>query len=254
MRWEQALPPVVQAMMQTFLTFGIALLFALLHFAGRRFDFLGGTPRSIWLSLAGGISVAYVFVHILPELAVHQREVSEHLSGESGEALGSHVYLVALAGLALFYGLERMLRCSKLDEERQSADIFWAHLASFALYNFLIGYLLVHRDEQGAKGHALFAFALGVHFIVNDQALREAHGKLYDTSGRWVLAAMPLAGWFVGMATEINPLWLSALFAFLAGSIVLNVLKEELPEDRDSRFWAFVLGASAYSALLLLAG
>jgi zinc transporter ZupT len=240
---------------QTLLTFGIALLFAVIHFAGRRFDFLGTTPRSIWLSLAGGISVAYVFVHILPELAEHQREVSERLSeGRAREALGSHVYLVALAGLALFYGLERMLRCSKLDEQRQAADIFWVHLGSFALYNFLVGYLLVHREEQSVKGLALFAFALGVHFIVNDQAFRKDHGKLYDRSGRWLLAAMPLAGWLAGVATQIDPLWLSALFAFLAGSIVLNVLKEELPEDRESRFWAFALGAAAYSALLLLAG
>jgi hypothetical protein len=239
----------------TFLTFGIALLFALLHFGGRRFDFLGGTPRSIWLSLAGGISVAYVFVHILPELAAHQREVTERLSeGGPREALGSHVYIVALMGLALFYGLESMLRCSKLDEKRRSSDIFWIHLGSFAVYNFLVGYLLVHREEQSVTGLALFAFALGVHFIVNDQSFRKDHGKLYDRSGRWILAAMPLAGWFAGVSTTIDPLWLSALFAFLAGSIVLNVLKEELPEDSESRFWAFAVGAGAYAALLLAAG
>ena len=242
-------------MAQTALTFGIAALFALIHFAGRRFDFLGGTPRSIWLSLAGGISVAYVFVHILPELAAHQREVTERLSeGGPREALGSHVYVVALAGLALFYGLESMLRRSKLDEQRQSDDIFWVHLGSFAIYNFLVGYLLVHRDEQSFWGLALFGFALGVHFVVNDQAFRQDHGELYHRRGRWLLAAMPLAGWLAGVTTEIDPLWLSAIFAFLAGSVVLNVLKEELPEDRESRFWAFALGAAAYSALLLLAG
>ena len=35
--------------------------------------------------------------------------------------------------------------------------------------------------------------------------------------------------------------------------MVLNVLKEELPENRESRFWAFALGATLYSPLLLLA-
>jgi zinc transporter ZupT len=180
--------------------------------------------------------------------------VSEQLSGEARRRRRLACLLVALAGLALFYGLERMLRCSKLDEERRSADIFWVHLGSFALYNFLIGYLLVHREEQTLQGLALFAFALGVHFIVNDQALRDNHGEVYDKSGRWLLAAMPLAGWLVGILTEIDRLWLSALFAFLAGSIVLNVLKEELPEDRESRFWAFALGRSAYSALAAFAG
>lgn len=33
----------------------------------------------------------------------------------------------------------------------------------------------------------------------------------------------------------------------------MNVLKEELPEERQSRFWAFALGAAAYAALLLIA-
>jgi zinc transporter ZupT len=65
---------------------------------------------------------------------------------------------------------------------------------------------------------------------------------------------MPLAGWFVGVFTTIDPLWLSALFAFLAGSIVLNVLKEELPEDSESRFWAFAIGTAGYASLLLAAG
>ena len=50
----------------------------------------------------------------------------------------------------------------------------------------------------------------------------------------------------------LSALLLSALFAFLAGGIILNVLKEELPEDRQSRFSAFALGAIAYAAVLLL--
>ncbi len=43
------------------------------------------------------------------------------------------------------------------------------------------------------------------------------------------------------------------LFAFLAGAIVLNVLKEELPEERQSRFWLLAPGALGYAALLLVA-
>ena len=237
-------------------TLGIAVLFAAIHFGGRWFDFLGGTPRSVWLSAAGGVSVAYVFVHILPELAEHQREVAERLSGGGGveAAIGSHVYVVALLGLGLFYGLEALLRRSNLDEKKQDNDIFWIHLSSFSAYNFLVGYLLVHRDEQSATGLALFAIAIGVHFIINDQAFRQDHGELYHRRGRWLLAAMPLAGWLVGVLTEINQILLAALFALLAGSIVLNVLKEELPEDRESRFSAFAAGAAGYAALLVFAG
>jgi hypothetical protein len=44
---------------------------------------------------------------------------------------------------------------------------------------------------------------------------------------------------------------ISSLFAFLAGSIIMNVLKEELPEERASRFSAFAAGALLYAILLL---
>jgi hypothetical protein len=33
----------------------------------------------------------------------------------------------------------------------------------------------------------------------------------------------------------------------------MNVLKEELPEERESHFWAFALGAALYSVILLFA-
>lgn len=231
----------------------VALSFAAVHVLGDRFRGFAGRPRSAWLSAAGGISVAYVFVHLLPDLAAHQELVLAGLDPQGpGAALERHVYLVALAGLALFYGVDAMLQRSARACAEHPPGIFWTHLAAFALYNFLIGYLLVHRDE-GASGLALFGLALGVHLLVNDQALRAHHGKLFHDRGRWLLGLAPLAGWAAGAATEIAPLWLSALFALLAGSIVLNVLKEELPEERESRFWAFAAGAGGYALLLILA-
>ncbi len=43
-------------------------------------------------------------------------------------------------------------------------------------------------------------------------------------------------------------------FALLARGVVLNVLREELPEDGESRFSAFAFGSGAYAALLLTTG
>jgi hypothetical protein len=44
---------------------------------------------------------------------------------------------------------------------------------------------------------------------------------------------------------------LAVLFAFLGGVVILNVIKEELPQEQESLFWAFALGAALYTALLL---
>lgn len=54
-----------------------------------------------------------------------------------------------------------------------------------------------------------------------------------------------------GAATRIHELLVAAIFAFIAGGVILNVLKEELPEERDSRFSAFAAGTFGYAVLLL---
>ena len=49
--------------------------------------------------------------------------------------------------------------------------------------------------------------------------------------------------------TVINTV--AIFFAFLAGGVILNVLKEELPAEGKSRYWAFLVGLTGYSALLV---
>jgi hypothetical protein len=233
------------------------VVLALVHLFAGSMRFLEGTSRSVWLSIVGGVSVAYVFVHLLPDLAEEQEAIRQAV-GETFAFLEYPVYLVALIGLAAFYGLERSAKSSR--QRRRSADkedsaeagVFWLHVASFTVYNALIGYLLLHREQQGLRSLILFAFAMGVHFVVNDYWLREDHKRAYDRIGRWVLVARIFAGWVVGLIFEVSEAALGVLFAFLTGSVIMNVLKEELPEERKSRFWAFALGAVLYAGILLM--
>ncbi len=235
----------------------VAAALAVAHLVAGKLRFLGGIPRSIWLSMAGGVSVAYVFVHLVPDLAEGQEALAEAL-GEGPTFIEHHIYLLTLVGLAVFYGLERAAIMSRQRRrtgggaDTASLGVFWLHIASFAAYNALIGYLLQQGGEiDDAPFVLLFGTAMGLHFVVNDVGLREHHKDAYDRIGRWVLAVAILLGWGVGLAGEIPEAAQAALLGFLAGGVVLNVLKEELPEERESRFWAFALGAAAYTALLL---
>ena len=87
--------------------------------------------------------------------------------------------------------------------------------------------------------------------MVNDHGLRELHKEAYLRRGRWILAAAVILGWVVALLTEIPEVTIAVLLAFLAGGVIMNMLKEELPEERESRFWAFALGAALYTAVLL---
>ena len=235
-----------------------ALGLAVVHLSSGRLRFLEGTPRNIWLSVAGGVSVAYVFVHLLPELAEGQEALAEALGEESFlAALESHVYLLSLVGLAVFYGLERAASSSRrrkrkeAGEDRPSNGVFWLHISSFAVYNAVIGYLLLRREESGSEELFLFFLAMALHFVVNDHGLREQHKSAYHRIGRWVISAAILLGWALGLLVEVPEFAIAAVTAFLSGGIVLNVLKEELPEERASRFCAFALGAALYATILL---
>lgn len=226
------------------------------HVWAGRLRFIDVIPRSRFLSIAGGMSVAYVFLRILPELGRTQQQ----LGADVGDALNvprHPIYVVALAGLVVFYGLERWAAASR-EEQRAStgedcptALVFWVSIASYCMVNFAVGFLLVDLEGLGYRRLALFFLAMSLWFVVNDYGLRTDHRDRYRRVGRWVLASAIAVGWGVGYGRVIAPSVVSLALAFVAGGIMLNVLKEELPKERESRFWAFALGAALYSVLLL---
>lgn len=242
-----------------------ALVLVLVHLFAARLRFLGHDPRSRWLSVAGGVAVAYVFVHLLPELAEGQASIERGHGGEAQagdgpllEFLEDHVYVVALIGLTVFYGVEkhslssRRSNAERSGDERTGPEAFWLSIASFAVYNALIGYLLLREELRGLQEIAFYTVALGVHFTVNDIALREHHRDAYDHVGRWLISAAVLAGCVAAFGIEISERVIAVVIAFIAGGVVLNVFKEELPGERRAQFWPFALGAFGYAALLQL--
>lgn len=232
-----------------------AFALAAVHIVTPSLRLLAGIPRSVWLSLFGGTSVAYVFVHLLPELARAQARVTRAL-GEGGAPLvfaERHVYIVALVGLALFYGLERLAVRDRRAAPTGTAQVFWVHMGSFGIYNAVVGYLLLHRPETTDVSLAFFAVAMALHFVVTDFGLYEHHRDRYRRVGRWLLVLAVLAGFGAGLLADIPEPAIAVLIALLAGAVILNVLKEEVPAERQSRFWAFALGLALYTLLLLAA-
>lgn len=240
----------------TFLTFCCATVLALVHVFAGKLRFLDAIPRSRWLSLAGGVSVAYVFLHLVPEFSASEVAERNRSGGGITGWLAQRTHFVALVGLTFFYALEHLARTSRRSQRAQGEKdcpgmaVFWLHISSFAVYVAITGYLL-HEKKAGPVDLILFTLALALHFVVNDYGLRHHHKDAYRRYGRWALAAASYGGWAIGYTTRVSELPLTLLVAFLAGGIVLNVLKEELPEEREGRLVPFVAGVVFYAALLL---
>ncbi len=233
----------------------IAFVLAALHAAAGRIRRLPFVPESATGSFAGGISVSYVFLHLLPELVEGNESIDEALGEvlQRTPILDLAIFLVALVGFTLFYGLDRLARRSGEHSGRPSAGAFWLHLGAFAVYNILITYTMPLRLRTGIVFAVLFAVAMGLHFVLTDRNLEEHYPNRFARSGRPVLAAALLAGWVVAaVAAPTSALLVALLTAFLGGSILLNVFKEELPEGRAASYPWFLAGVGLYSALLAL--
>lgn len=232
-----------------------AFALASVHVFSPGLRFLREIPRSRFLSVAGGISVAYVVLRILPGLVEQQREIEAGGGAALAPFLRNHAYVLVLLSIVVFSGLERLARQSRRErrqrgeDDRPSPAVFWLHISTLAVVSFLIGYVLPEQD--GFQPLFLFSLAMLLKFVVNDHGLYADYKERYYRTGRWILAAATLLGWGMGYATGLPPTGVALLQAFIAGAVILNVLKEELPEARESRYWAFALGAVTYAALLL---
>ncbi|MCD1144201.1 ZIP family metal transporter [Kocuria sp. LUK] len=242
----------------------LTAVLAALHLAAPRIRSLPLVPERRMGSFAGGLAVAYVFLHLLPELAAGNEAVGEALSDvvEPTPLLELAIFLVALTGFTAFYGLERLATAhgdrnggtpssGGSPTARGRAGVYWLHLGSFMVYNVLITYTMVLRVRTGLLFAVLFTVAMGLHFVLTDRGLAEHYPRRFATSGRALLAAALVAGWVLAsVLAPTSTVLVAVLTALLGGSVLLNVFKEEVPTNRSSSFAWFSIGLVLYSALL----
>ncbi len=238
------------------LTAAMAAFLALVHILSGRGGPARTAGRPTWLSLAGGASVAYVFIFILPNLCAGQSLI-QNLNTPLVGLFDRHVYLLALLGMILFYGLDRLAlmarRWNKGGPLGSDSGVFWIHLMFYALFNLMIGYLLTRREFPNPSGLFYYFAAMALYLAVNDYGLRRHFHEVHKRFGRYLLAGAVILGWAAGVVTPVHEAFVTALFAFLAGGTIMNVMKEELPDESAGKFAGFLIGAAAYAALLLRA-
>lgn len=207
-------------------------------------------PQKYWLSFADGISISYVFLGLLPKIIEGTANIPDSI-GPMVTILKDNPFLPLLIGLVSFYGLERLVEKPTIDNDSDLASHstglrVWSHLASYALYKAIIGYLIAKMGDPLLI--AIFVLSMAVHFLVVDYRMMEIHKGAYQRIGRWLLTLAILIGWAVGITTVIAPVVVTLLLAFVAGGIVLVVLEEEFSREHPSSFPAFLAAVLAYMA------
>jgi len=233
----------------------VALVWMLPFCVGIRFHEVPSRARRAWLSVAGGTAIAYVFVDLLPEM---QRMQEIFSLGAVNRGLPFPEYRVhgsALIGFVFFYALESMAAATRREGDAVEQDrpiVTWFHIGGFAVYCGLMAYLLREDADRGGWALPAYAVAMFCHFWIVDHALRREHGRPYDRVGRWLLAGGILAGWIVAALGASSDLVLPTLMGLIAGGVVMNSIKEELPEKGQAKVLPFVAGALGYALILIL--
>lgn len=224
------------------------LLLVVVHVLSDRFHRdLGARPA--WLSAAGGVSISYVVVELLPRLAEAQAHWLEAWPDRPLGWLESQVYVAVLIGLLIALGVERT------PHPREGPRThFWLSLGAFATYNLLVGAYALRF--AGIMPMLIAVVAFGGHFLITDRSLRLEYGRGYRRAGRWLIAGALLFGWILGSVWHPPVVIVAALLGLLSGSILLQVVREELEiaaaqAGRARGRNAFVGGAIGYTALLL---
>ena len=218
------------------------LVFAGVHLWASRLSHVDPLLHGRVLSIGGGIAIAYVFVDLLPKLCAADRVVRE-----SGffPYIERHVYVLALCGFLLFFLVDR----SKAFPSRNFT--FYLSLASYALFNFLVGYAVTYQDDPEIQPLTLFTFAMALHYFTNDYTLDRDHGNEYTAYGRWVLISSLFLGWIVGCVVAISPAAIAMVNAFIAGGVIMNVIRHELPANTPHSTGSFLFGAALYTIIIL---
>lgn len=214
---------------------------------------LPGNGRS-FVSFAGGVAVAYVFLHMLPDLVEYNKPIGEFLLSNQWLTpfMELLIYVIALFGFLVYYGFD-LLAENYRDTGHDDALVYGLHLGMFCLYNFLITYTMSLRALSSMPATLVFTFAMALHFVLTDRKFCRFYINKFEHFGRFLLISALLVGWLCSVIFDpVNVLVSAFMLAFLAGSVLLNVFREELPAARLTSYTWFSLGICLITATLLL--
>ena len=229
---------------------------ALVHILAWKTD-LFDRKAGAWKSASGGIGIAYAFLVLMPTLAKAQQGFTPTSDSGLYGFLAHHYYLVALAGLVVYYSMDIAVERVLLRPERRpwralAKALVYSHAGAMSGYFLLTGYLLVEMYSQSIASLVLFAGAMLAHFAAIDHGLHTKYGGLYEAVLRWVFALSTVGGAILAIATHVEHTTLALWNALFAGALIVSTIKEKVPDSSYGRIRPFMAGVLGYSILLLV--
>jgi zinc transporter ZupT len=215
------------------------VLLTLIHLASERIEPRHGAMRWRIISFAAGISIAYLFLHLLPETY----EAADHIRG--------WVFVFLLAGFAVFHLIEKYIY-QHAERERLVEELKEIHSISFFAYHFVVGIALRGKFEDSVLEGLLFLVPVAFHAGLSTASLSGIHGDMRQrASVRVFLSLSTLLGVVFAVFIPIPPALELGLVSFVAGVLLYIIVREFLPQKEKGEPAYFVLGLLVFAIVNL---
>lgn len=226
------------------------------HITVKHWRFLDGPRSHLWLSVAAGTALAYVFTYLLPKLAVIQQEIVEFEGPFSG-FLRQQAYLLALIGLLTLFAVDKAAGRMPRETGLALTRGLLLQVVIYGIYSVQLGYLLASFRQPDLATYLLAAAILGLHLMGIDYHIAHRHPIAFNSVLRWVFAACCVAGWAIGAFSDGPNYAVLLSNAFVAGGIVVIAIREELRDQHSTLlpfFAAIALASSGIITVQMLQG
>ncbi len=220
---------------------GFATILTVVHFFGEEIDEQAYPHQHLIASFAAGLTVAYIFLQLFPELYA------------GVDAAGNIVFLLSLGGFSLMHLTEKYIYHHDLTAEKFREDFREFHSAFLFIYHLALGIIIWFLLQDSLVRGILFFIPVLFHTSVSSLSLSELDEDIKNSLGvKIAVSSSVLLGVLIAHLLTITPFQFYTVIASVTGMFLYVVVSDSLKPGDETEPFGFLLGAVSYSIIILL--
>ncbi|MAE42882.1 hypothetical protein CMO93_03860 [Candidatus Woesearchaeota archaeon] len=213
----------------------LALILSVVDFFTEGLFSKGSLSKMKFISFAAGVSIAYIFLVLLPEI----------YSGAI--TINRLIFLAVLFGFAIFHIIEKYIRQNFTGQALRKEHRF-VHSATSFIYFLIVGFLLVKVTGTNILNGTLLFIPIMLHIVIDSlprRATKKHHLRALHASSAFLGA---VSATFIEVGNTGNMI----LLGIVGGALLYTVIRESLPKDREGKPLYFITGLLLFTVIILL--
>lgn len=217
----------------------LALLLSIVDFFTEGLFSKASPNKMRFISFSAGISIAYIFLVLLPEIY------------SDAVLINKLLFLAVLFGFGAFHIIEKYIRQNFTGPALRKEHRLIHSTTSF-IYFFVVGFILVKLTESNlvsdlVSGVLLF-IPITLHIVIDSLPRRDTKKHAI----RALSASSPFLGAITATFVNIGKTGNVALLGIVGGSLLYTVIRESLPREMKGKPMYFITGLLLFTVLIML--